>query len=60
MAEGLLEETNINFPCVKIRAPYKNRLCSKTCGIDKIYKIDIIYTKSFFIEASEGSKKAFK
>ncbi len=37
----------------------KNRLCSKTCGIDKILK-NIIDTKSSFIEAAEGSKKSSK
>ena len=35
----------------------KNRLCSMTCGIDKIYKIDRLNRKRSFIE---GSKRSFK
>ncbi len=32
----------------------KNRLCSMACGVDKMYKIDRLDAKRFFIE---GSKK---
>ncbi len=35
----------------------KNRLCSMTCGIDKIKNIDRLDTKSSFIV--EGSKRSF-
>ncbi len=35
----------------------KNRLCSMTCGIYKIYKIDRLVTKRSFIGAAEGAKQ---
>ena len=28
----------------------KNRLCSMTCGIDNVYKIDRLDTKRFFLK----------
>ena len=55
-------------PIVYIRAGLtlprrnKNRLCSMTYGIDKIFKIDRLDAKRSFIEEAEGqgSKRSFK
>ncbi len=40
----------------------KNRLCSMTYGIDKIFKMDRLDAKSSFVEEAEGqgSKRSFK
>ena len=42
-----------------LRKPFagsnKNRLCSMTCGIDNIYKIDRLDTKRFFLKGTKDN-----
>ncbi len=59
---GSLVAVVLEFPGKRKRRLYiqkknKNRLCSMACGVDKMYKMDRLDAKRFFIE---GSKKSFR